>query len=59
MSKLGGNPQNFNNPKKVYAGMVGARVEPYLFEFLEKLPDKTDWIRQAIAEKYEREIAKP
>ena len=55
MSKKGGNPQNFKNPKKIYAGMVGARVEPHLFEFLEKLPHKTDWIREAIAEKYERE----
>lgn len=56
MAKKGGNPQNFNNPKKIYAGMVGTRVEQYLFDYLNAKPNKTDWIRQAIAEKYEREV---
>jgi hypothetical protein len=55
--KKGGNPQNFNNPDKTYKGTLGARVAPYLFDYVNSKPDKTDWIREAIAEKYKREVA--
>ena len=54
--KPGGNPQNFNNPEKAYKGTLGPRVALYLFDYVNSKPDKTDWLREAIAEKYEREV---
>lgn len=54
--KTGVNPQNFNNPKKAYKGTLAVRVAPLLFDYVNSKPDKTDWIREAIAEKYEREV---
>lgn len=56
MAKKGGNPQNFNNPEKAYKGTLGVRVAPHLFDYVNSKPDKTDWLREAIAEKYEREV---
>lgn len=34
---------------------VGARLPKSLDAFVRSLPNKSDWIRAAIAEKYERE----
>lgn len=56
MTKKGGNPQNFNNPKKMFAPMpLTVRVEPDLYEQVRSLPNRTQWLREAIAEKLERE----
>lgn len=35
---------------------VGARLPLSLDKFVRSLPNKSDWIRAAIAEKYEREV---
>lgn len=56
MAKAGGNPQSFVKYKLPLAARVtGVRLPVELDEFVHSLPDKTTWLREAIAEKYERE----
>lgn len=57
MAKEGGNPQNFNNPEKTFADKpLTVRVEIYLDTFVRSLPNRTEWLREAITEKYQREM---
>lgn len=56
MPKKGGKPENFNNPSKRYAGTLGARVEPDIFEYVSSKPDKTEWLRKVIAEAAKAEM---
>lgn len=55
--KKGGNPQNFNNPEKaLYTHTVAVRVEADLYEFVRSLPNRTEWLRQAIAAQAKRDM---
>lgn len=56
MAKKGGNPQNFNNPERTFAPQpLTVRVETHLDEYVRSLPNRTEWLRQAIAAQAERD----
>jgi hypothetical protein len=56
MAKSGGNPQDFVKYKVPLANKVtGIRLPVEIDEFVNSLPNKTEWLRKAIAEAYERE----
>lgn len=56
MSKKGGNPQNFKNPVQTFSSKVtGVRLPFDMHEYVESLPNRTEWLREAIAEKIERD----
>ncbi len=56
MAKKGGNPQNFNNPERMFAlHPLTVRVETHLDEYVRSLPNRTEWLRQAIAAQAERD----
>ena len=59
MAKKGGNPQNFNNPQKTFADKpLTVRVETELDAWVRALPNRTEWLRQAISAQYQREMEK-
>lgn len=56
MAKKGGNPQDFLKYEKPIAEKpLSVRVDLEIDEFVRSLPNRTEWLREAIAEKYQRE----
>lgn len=59
MAKKGGNPQNFRNPVKTSLEPLTFRLtDAQVDAFVRSLPNRTEWLRRAIAEAYEREMNK-
>jgi hypothetical protein len=57
MAKKGGNPQNFNNPTKSSLAPLTFRLEDKQIDaFVRSLPNKSEWLRRAIAEAYQRDM---
>jgi hypothetical protein len=57
MAKTGGNPQNFNNPTKSSLAPLTFRLEDKQIDaFVRSLPNKSEWLRRAIAEAYQRDM---
>lgn len=57
MAKKGGNPQNFNNPEKMFAQKpLAVRVEVELDEWVRSRPNPSAWLRKAIAAQKERDM---
>lgn len=57
MAKKGGNPQNFNNPEKLFADQpLAVRVEVEFDTWVRSLPNKTEWLRKVITEAAKREM---
>ena len=58
MAKTGGNPQNFNNPVKSSLAPLTFRLEDKQIDaWVRSLPNKSEWLRNAIAAQYERDMA--
>lgn len=60
MARKGGNPDTYyksNYKGKVSKKAVAVKLPLELDEFVRSLPNQSDWIREAIAEKIEREQA--
>ncbi|MDV2992528.1 MAG: hypothetical protein N4J56_002182 [Chroococcidiopsis sp. SAG 2025] len=56
MAKKGGNPQNFNNPAKTSLEPLTVRLsDKQIDDFVRSLPNRNEWLRQAIAEAYKRD----
>lgn len=58
MAKKGGNPQPFltNGEKPMAEQPLSVRVEVDIDAYVRSLANRTQWLRQAIVEKYERDI---
>lgn len=56
MANKNGNPQNFKTSGKLLAARpLTVRLEVSADEFVRSLPNCAEWVREAIAEKLERE----
>lgn len=58
MAKKGGNPQPFltNGEKPMAEQPLSVRVEADIDAYVRSLANRTQWLRQAIAEKYQRDL---
>ena len=59
MARAGGNPLIYQKPKYEVAMAekpIGVRLPIELDEFVRNLPNRAEWLREAIAEKRQREM---
>lgn len=60
MARKGGNPETYFKSGcqgQIAKKSIGVKLPVELDEFVRSLPNKSEWVREAIAEKYEREVA--
>lgn len=56
MAKVGGNPQSFvKHEVQLATRVTGVRLPIEIDEFVHNLPNKTEWLRRAIAAQYEKD----
>jgi hypothetical protein len=60
--RKGGNPEILAKPlygEPMAEGTLGVRLPVYLDEYVRSLPNRSEWVREAIAEKWQRETQSP
>lgn len=55
MARKGGNPETYFKGPEVASSPISVKLTPEVDKFVRSLPNRTEWLRKAITEAYERD----
>lgn len=56
MARKGGNPETYFKGPEVAPSPISVKLSPDIDKFVRSLPNRAEWLRNAIAKAYEEEM---